>query len=489
MGTIQRLTGCFLSILLAACASHPQVPNCSVAGHIGDGWSSSFTAGCFDRNGVFAGGSQVMHLLAHKGRLYAANGYWEDAHNIWYGGSDPTGWGQVLSLSGPGQPWVVDFNLGPQHLRTELLKSVVFTQDAKGRPLPEPESVLLAATFDGSGRNGVDVFVRNDDTGTWTKSPLIRGNTGKSGGDDISVRAATVYRDRLTGREKLFISVGVLGLYTGSFDPSVPGRIAWDPKPESPAVSGAGTRILAIVEGNDNLFYSEGTKIFRRIDGEQPRYELVLDMSGQVDSRTSRARFQSIGGIRGLSAIEGSVPGRKSLIFVWHNGSQSQACIHRLDPKPDGSWSDRQEVCLAQLASRHIGAPVSFVLGAYSNFLPLSDPSTGELLHVVGIEAFIPGRGFDPLTAHNQRYSTGGHYAGALYALRDSKGGWRIGEVGGKFRPGKRELVSVYTYAMSPFGGTDEGRIYLGGYDPNHFASTNTAWVANAPLAELLKTH
>lgn len=289
--------------MLAACASHPQVPNCSVAGHIGDGWSSSFTAGCFDRNGVFAGGSQVMHLLAHKGRLYAANGY------------------------------------------------------------------------------------------------------------------------------------------------------------------------------------------FRRIDGEQPRYELVLDMSGQVDSRTSRARFQSIGGIRGLSAIEGSVPGRKSLIFVWHNGSQSQACIHRLDPKPDGSWSDRQEVCLAQLASRHIGAPVSFVLGAYSNFLPLSDPSTGELLHVVGIEAFIPGRGFDPLTAHNQRYSTGGHYAGALYALRDSKGGWRIGEVGGKFRPGKRELVSVYTYAMSPFGGTDEGRIYLGGYDPNHFASTNTAWVASAPLAELLKTH
>jgi hypothetical protein len=30
----------------------------------------------FDRNGKFAGGSQVMHFVPHKGALFAAIGYW-----------------------------------------------------------------------------------------------------------------------------------------------------------------------------------------------------------------------------------------------------------------------------------------------------------------------------------------------------------------------------------------------------------------------------
>jgi hypothetical protein len=483
------LTGFLLAVGLAACATHVPVPGCSDPRPIGKESNLSFAAGCHDQNGLFTGGSQVLHLLAHKGRLYAATGYWEDAHNIWYGGTDSNaGWGQVLSLSGPNQHWIVDFNLGRQYLRTELLKSVTFTQDTSGRLLPEPENILLAATYDGPERGGVDVFVRDDPTGKWTATALIRGRTGKLGGDN-SVRAAMVYRDRVTGREKLFISVGVLGLFTGTFDPSAPGKIVWDSRRDSPSVFGAGTRILAIVEANDSLFYSEGTKIYRRTDGEKPRYQLVLDMTAQADTRVGRALFQSIGGIRGLSAIDGPVPGRKSLIFLWADGGQSQACIHRLDPKPDGSWSDNREACLAQLASKYIGAPVSYAIGAYSSFMPLKDPLTGGTVYIIGMEAKIPGRAFEQRTAHSQRDNNGGFYAGALYALRDARGNWRIGEVGGKFEPGKPELVSVYTYAISPFGGSDVGRIYLGGYDPDHFASTDTAWVASESLADLLNTH
>ena len=59
---------------------------------------------------------------------------------------------------------------------------------------------------------------------------------------------------------------------------------------------------------------------------------------------------------------------------------------------------------------------------------------------------------------------------------------------GGKFEPGRPELVSIYTYAISPFGGSDVGRIYLGGYDPNNFASTDTAWLASVSLGDLLNT-
>ena len=43
-------------------------------------WVQSYDAGYTDANGVWAGGSEMMHLASHKGKLYASNGYWVDSH-------------------------------------------------------------------------------------------------------------------------------------------------------------------------------------------------------------------------------------------------------------------------------------------------------------------------------------------------------------------------------------------------------------------------
>ncbi len=455
------------------------------------GWSTSFVAACVDRNGKRAGGSQVMHLVPHKGALFAANGYWRDRSNIWYGGKDPNaGWAQVLRLSGPDQPWTVDLDLGPQQLRTELLKSVTFRLDGNGRPLPAPAALLFASAYEGNGSRGIAFFVRDDERGSWIPSKIINGDTGQRG-ENNSVRAALVYRDRVTGLESLFLSVGILGIYTGRYDPSRPSRIAWAQAPESGTTTR--TRILSIVEANDNLFFSEGTKIFRRVDGPAPRWAEIADLSGEASPDTDRALFQSIGGIRGLSAIDGPVPGKQSLIFMWHPGKRSsRGCIMRLDPKPDGSYTRVAEGCLAELIGKHIGgAPIGYVAGAYNNFMPLRDPKSGELLHITGIEAYIPatseGRRFDQLIAHNMRTNNGGFYAGGMYALRDSRGQWRIGEVNGKYQPGQPELVSIYTVALSPFSEPGRQTVYLGGYDPDDYPSSDTAWVYSVDLANLLR--
>jgi hypothetical protein len=171
---------------------------------------------------------------------------------------------------------------------------------------------------------------------------------------------------------------------------------------------------------------------------------------------------------------------------MWHPGRTSKGCIIRLDPGLDGHYTRHQEDCLAPLVSRHVGVPIPFVLGAYSLFMPLTDPSTGEMLHIIGLESFIPisaGRG---LTARNQYKDVGGFYSGAMYALRDSKGHWRVGEVNGRFQTGNPELVSTYTYALSPFGGQDATSIYFGGYDCNDFPSTDTAWVYRADINTVL---
>ena len=40
------------------------------------GWKQSYKAGYTDNNGHYAGGSELLHIISHKGKLYAALGYW-----------------------------------------------------------------------------------------------------------------------------------------------------------------------------------------------------------------------------------------------------------------------------------------------------------------------------------------------------------------------------------------------------------------------------
>ena len=96
-------------------------------------WEQSYKAGYVDGQGRYAGGSEILHLEGHKGKLYAANSYWIDPSNIWYGGTDPkTAWSQILRLDSPNGKWEVDLELGPNNLRAENLKSVTFGRDGAG---------------------------------------------------------------------------------------------------------------------------------------------------------------------------------------------------------------------------------------------------------------------------------------------------------------------------------------------------------------------
>src|SRR5262249_7720142 len=109
-GSLRSLLGAgvVLTGALVIATSQAQTRSCQPPQPAREGWSASFVAGCVDRNGKFAGGSQVMHLVPHKGALYAAAGYWMDGRNVIYGGKDPDAhWAQVLRLSGPSEPWAV----------------------------------------------------------------------------------------------------------------------------------------------------------------------------------------------------------------------------------------------------------------------------------------------------------------------------------------------------------------------------------------------
>jgi hypothetical protein len=161
---------------------------------------------------------------------------------------------------------VVDLELGPQHLRPEILKSVTFRTDGTGKPQSNPVNLLLASAFAPSPRRvDVSLFTRNDVTGKWTRSTIYSGPRQKRSDDNYSVRAMCLHRDKVTGVDRLFLTIGSLGIFSGHYDDSAPGKILWSLQSESGPVE---TRPLAIIEANGDLLFSAGRKIYRRTTGE-----------------------------------------------------------------------------------------------------------------------------------------------------------------------------------------------------------------------------
>jgi len=438
------------------------------------GWERSYRAGCVDQAGMLAAGSETLHLVPHKGRLYAAAGFWMDPRNPWYGGPPSGGgqWAQILRLDAARGGWQVDLEM-PQHLRPELLFSATFHYDGNGRPLPAPQTLLFAAAYLGNGDGGIDLYTRDDASGRWDRSQILPGPTGKRG-EGNSVRAMRVHRDRVTGAERLFVSAGVHGVFSGAYDPAAPGKVRWQRPSETGPLS---VRPLAIVEANGALFFSSDKAVYRRVDGPAPRWEIVQDLSDLEKASTE----SPVGGIRGLTPIDNPSGPGQSLLFVWEPGSRSRGCVMRLDPTPAG-FARSEETCLDRLASGYLGGtPVPFVLAGYNDFLAVSDG--GRTRHLVGLEAWIGGTRWRTTQGKDGR---GGYYAGALYAIRDAAGSYRMAEVNGRIGGTNPALESTRAYALSPFP-EDGGRaVYFGGFDCNFVRCSDTAWIFRADVATVL---
>jgi hypothetical protein len=442
------------------------------------GWQRVYQAGGTDPEGHYLGGSNIIHIVGRKGKLYAANSYWCDSRNIWYGGTDPeTGWAQVLRLDQPGGRWAVDLELGPKHLRTEILKSVTFRTDGAGRPLETPVNLLLAGTHTLLPDHvEVSIFARDDATGKWTRGVAYSGPKGDAKGE-FSTRAMCLHRDKVTGVDRVFLTIGSLGIFSGVYDPAALGQIKWDAKSESGPVE---MRPLAIAEANGDLYFSAGRQIDRRNDGEEPSWKLVHDLSDIYPNPVTLG----CGGIRGLSAVPNPGGKGESLIFAMSEGGKSRGYIYRLDPAADGGFMRVKEVCLADLMKEYLGGnPVEFILAAYNDFHPVTDPTTGETVHLLGFESTISGHRF-PTWGGGPR---GGFYAGSMVAIRDAKGHYRLKEVNGRITLTKPVLVNTYSFALSPFEADHGQIIYFAGHDQNGRPSHDMAWIFSTKLDGFLK--
>ena len=424
-------------------------------------WEQSFIAGSFDVNGVFMGGSEVLHLVPHKNKLFASIGYWQDENNIWYGGNDLNiGWSQLICLENENDSWKVDFDLGYNYLRPEILKQVIFTKDYNGIPLDVADTLLIVGAYSPNyilGTVAAKIFIRDDVDGSWDQTLVYEGEFSSS--ESYSMRDIEIYADQVTGIENLIISVGTQGIFSGKYNPNVDGKIEIGSIPE---IGPLGIRPLGITIANNHLYFSSGNKIFKRNDGYDPSYDVVHnfnDLSSYINP--------AVGGIRGLSTIPNPSGSDESMLLMWCPDGQSKGTIFRLDPVEPQEFDRVYETKISLLVEDYlIGETVDYLLGAYNEFYLFTDPTTNIDYNIIGIESLLQ---------ENVYPSWNGFYSGGIIVLRDSNGQYALQEINGAIDFDDNPLVSIRCYVESPF--ENESAMYFGGFDPNGHTSTNNAWI------------
>lgn len=409
-------------------------------------------AGFRDTNGNLVAGTEVMHLVPHKGRLYASTSLWME--------KDPAvpKACQVLALDSPKGQWRVERQFTKNNLRWGCLKTVAFSTGAKGNRIGAV-SLLLAAPD--VWRGPVKIFCRDDDTGEWTASVL------GSVTNYTTTRSIGLHRDSVTGIDRIFADTDKLGVIGGVYDPTVPGRIRWENAPEFQTP--AGERVMGFCNCNGIFYCATSRHIFRRTDGSTPSWKEVYFCAKEI----------SPCGIRGLSGVPNPSSTGEVLLFV------ALSKVRRLDPV-DG-FKETVELDIPAFLTRQLGVKVSFALSAYNEFMPYTMLATGEVLWLFGFESCYPPA---VVTAESPpklrlfvRENPRAYFAAeARYCIRHAKGSDISYELAEVTDPRQPTLVAPRVIAVSPFA-EDRGRaFYFGGFDCNSVPSHNTAWIYRAEL-------
>ena len=434
----------------------------------------SFQPGSRDVAGRFMGGTEMRVLAAHGGKLYAGNGYWEDTP----GSEGPQG-SQILVLDAPDAGWRVDHDFGERlpdgrhrDLAISALEEARFATDANGKPLPAPVSLLIAANWDLSGT--AQVFSRDDATGAWTASTLAQDRPIP--GFLPQVRSFSRHRDHATGVDLVFAGQDPRGVFSGTYDPAIPGRIRWSVTPEldlstvsAAGISGSNSylRVSSFAECNGRLYVALGQHVYERLDGTDPHWRLLY--TNPYPGRISET------GLRGLTAIRAPT-GSGEVLLAAVEGTAPR--IVRVDPR-DGS--EATELDVADFLRQRWGMPVGYVIAGYNDMAKVPDPAGGDAL-LIGIEAFIPAQA--PVAAGHRVVGVGyGRLeAGGWYLVRRVNGHYDLRQVPATL---ESSLVAVRAIRGSPFA-QQPGWVYFAGYDANKSAAHNTAWIIRGPSAGVI---
>ena len=391
-----------------------------------------------------------MNIVAHDGKLYAGMGTDGQPASVSQHSS------YVFRKSASADPWQLDADFGPQTGRVGALESVQLSTDSSGRPIPGgPVSLLIAATNQNPGGTPKPVIarVRDDATGAWIDSRVSSATASVS-----QVREIVSHRDQVTGADLAFVaaSPAPLGIYAGSYDPSAPGALRWNPVPEVQAASDRRKqKWFGMAEANGRLYASNNTGVFVRIDGEHPSWQRVADAAATGQDAATNPEWRGLVAVPNPTAVTGW-PEQDMLVFSYAN-----ALWHM---RAGGDHAIRKEYDLQQELQDQLDYPVPLAEAAFNRPNPVT---------TAGGAVYWP-IGFD--FAHGQPPAVD---ARAFLLLRDVDGSYTRQQIVDPSDP-DRVLLLARDIVASPFA-SERGVLYATGYNSSvshEPADRGTAWIA-----------
>jgi len=434
-------------------APPPDVPIAASHPFADFAFARDYEPGSTDVAGARMGGTETVCLLAHGGRLFAATGCWMD---LPYGerGADHPAWTgpQILVKDSAQAAWRVDVSW-PLARRVQSILSMRFVTDGEGKALEPPVQVLVAGPI--SDRlDHTGLWSRDDASGTWAESIVV---------DEVNggIRSLCAHRDRVTGVQSLFAGLSAGAVCRAVYDPSAPGSLRWTTAPE---LAGTG-RVICLAEANGVLYAAGGIRdetllsggLFRRVDGTAPRWELVWRWPHRLVERGDEPEI-----LRGLTAVRDPLDGAHDVLL---GTCAYPGVVYRIDPARD--FAVTTELDIRRYFAEVFGVPLlrGPCLSAYNDFLPATDPDTGEALHLLGVWVKHPAGQGPP------------EGASAWYLVRHANLTYSHGQV---FDPAHRN-VQLGFETTAGWNAQIETSTTMTGWDPSARTSSATTPPAASP--------
>jgi len=429
-------------------------------------FTPSFTAGTTDPNGKFMGGTEMRVLARHKAMLFGGVETWKDDTT---GTCDPFIGAQIMRLESPTGAWYLDKHFdtffpdltGRERKRNEgvtALESVIFKTDKNGVPLSTPDTILIAAARDFTGV--LSVYTRNDLAMTWTETEIgtVSTDTVGSTDNDGTIRSFILYRDKVTGVDRIFAGSLPNGIISGAYDPTLPGKIAWNTA--TPELTGFVGRPMAFTVCNGDLYCAIAPSVWKRTDGPNPSWTAFFTYTFNVTPGGSS-------GLRGLTTVKNPVGAGQSMIAALE-GQISK--IYRITPNSSVPvpYTIDIEYDIDTAMTNAFGYPGNYYVVANSEMSWVTEPASGDSILTITIQ-------HHPANIRDD----------AFYLLRKQNGSsvqYALKRIDNTVFAPLTILNSTRAIAASPFA-NDENYVFIGGYDADNNISHNTAYVLRARKA------
>lgn len=405
-------------------------------------FSSSFKAGDPDPLGNATHGTETTHLVVHDGKLFAGQGERGTPPSMDYTGA------QILVKDSAQTRWRVDETL-PAHERVEAMEELTFRLTGN-----VTESLLVASFSDvltpGNTLVGVRTRMGNGD---WQHSEIP---------DTSGVPTSLASYPESLELPYAFAGLSSGEIHRGMYSESASGKLDWSPsngETANPELAGMGP-ITAFATADEDLYAACGMRqdgVGGAIKGGLYRRQNALNQwvlvyrglfplplhSAPVEQRVTT----------GLTTVR-DPRGTKyhSLLFArsW------PGVIERMDPQRDHAVTVELDVrdFLARLWNDD-SVRQTPVLLAYTDFTPMRDPVTDEVVHLVSVGLNHPA------------------HPGAHFLIRHLDGTYEAAGITAAWN-----LRATRCMAASPFPADEGGNFYFGGYDTGGAAAADTAWIA-----------